>query len=255
MGYRFDRFGRDLAAVTVDGDPVEVEDLEAGPGSVVLTTDGVTRRYRVERFGPTAFVDGPDGSSALVEEDRFPRPPTGWRRDRPWPRCPVGVVRVAVSTGDAVQAGQLLVVLEAMKMEHAVHATSAGTVTEVTVAEGDQVETGRVLVVVEGADHRRRRPMRPVPNPAGSDGRPGRRSRGRRRCTGRSVGPGRLMAAPLRIANCSGFYGDRLSAAREMVDGGPIDVLTGDWLAELTMLILWKGTAAGRRPRAGPTPS
>jgi hypothetical protein len=44
----------------------------------------------------------------------------------------------------------------------------------------------------------------------------------------------------IRIANCSGFYGDRLSAAREMVDGGPIDVLTGDWLAELTMLILAK---------------
>jgi hypothetical protein len=43
---------------------------------------------------------------------------------------------------------------------------------------------------------------------------------------------------PLRIANCSGFYGDRLAAAREMVEGGPIDVLTGDWLAELTMLIL-----------------
>jgi hypothetical protein len=45
---------------------------------------------------------------------------------------------------------------------------------------------------------------------------------------------------PLRIANCSGFYGDRLTAAREMIDGGPIDVLTGDWLAELTMLILAK---------------
>jgi hypothetical protein len=44
----------------------------------------------------------------------------------------------------------------------------------------------------------------------------------------------------LRVANCSGFYGDRLAAAREMVDGGPIDVLTGDWLAELTMLILAK---------------
>ncbi len=49
------------------------------------------------------------------------------------------------------------------------------------------------------------------------------------------------MSDPIRIANCSGFYGDRLSAAREMVEGGPIDVLTGDWLAELTMLILWKG--------------
>lgn len=49
------------------------------------------------------------------------------------------------------------------------------------------------------------------------------------------------MTEPLRIANCSGFYGDRMSAAREMVEGGPIDFLTGDWLAELTMLILWKG--------------
>ncbi len=46
------------------------------------------------------------------------------------------------------------------------------------------------------------------------------------------------MARPLRIANCSGFYGDRLAAAREVVDAGPLDVLTGDWLAELTMLIL-----------------
>ena len=51
---------------------------------------------------------------------------------------------------------------------------------------------------------------------------------------------------PVRIANCSGFFGDRLAAAEEMVDGGPIDVLTGDWLAELTMLIL-----ARQRLKAG----
>lgn len=43
---------------------------------------------------------------------------------------------------------------------------------------------------------------------------------------------------PVVVANCSGFFGDRVSAAREQVEGGPIDVLTGDWLAELTMLIL-----------------
>ena len=53
----------------------------------------------------------------------------------------------------------------------------------------------------------------------------------------------------LRIANCSGFYGDRLSAAREMVEGGPIDVLTGDYLAELTMAILYKSRA--RKPETG----
>ncbi|MEU8395566.1 acyclic terpene utilization AtuA family protein [Nonomuraea sp. NPDC048892] len=56
----------------------------------------------------------------------------------------------------------------------------------------------------------------------------------------------------LRIANCSGFYGDRLSAAREMVEGGPIDVLTGDWLAELTMLIL-AGNRLKGRPGYAPT--
>ncbi len=48
------------------------------------------------------------------------------------------------------------------------------------------------------------------------------------------------MTDVLRIANCSGFYGDRLSAAREMVEGGPVDVLTGDYLAELTLMILLK---------------
>lgn len=54
---------------------------------------------------------------------------------------------------------------------------------------------------------------------------------------------------PVRIANCSGFFGDRLAAAREMLEGGPIDYLTGDYLAELTMLILWKGRA--KDPTAG----
>lgn len=46
------------------------------------------------------------------------------------------------------------------------------------------------------------------------------------------------MGEVLRVGNCSGFYGDRLSAMREMLEGGPLDVVTGDYLAELTMLIL-----------------
>jgi Acyclic terpene utilisation family protein AtuA len=54
---------------------------------------------------------------------------------------------------------------------------------------------------------------------------------------------------PLRIANCSGFYGDRRSAPRELLEGGPVDVLTGDYLAELTMLILWR--SRGRDPAKG----
>lgn len=58
---------------------------------------------------------------------------------------------------------------------------------------------------------------------------------------------GPVADRPVLIANCSGFFGDRLAAAKEMVDGGPIDVITGDWLAELTMLIL-----ARQRMKKGP---
>ena len=56
-------------------------------------------------------------------------------------------------------------------------------------------------------------------------------------------------AGVIRIGNCSGFYGDRLAAMREMLDGGPLDVLTGDYLAELTMLILARDRL--RDPTAG----
>ena len=60
----------------------------------------------------------------------------------------------------------------------------------------------------------------------------------------------RDVAAPaLRIGNASGFYGDRFAAMAEMLDGGPLDVLTGDYLAELTMLIL--GRDRQRDPRLG----
>lgn len=58
-----------------------------------------------------------------------------------------------------------------------------------------------------------------------------------------------MTTDPIRIANCSGFFGDRPSGALEMVEGGPIDVLTGDWLAELTMLILSRIRA--KRPGQG----
>lgn len=57
------------------------------------------------------------------------------------------------------------------------------------------------------------------------------------------------MKEKLIVANCSGFYGDRFSAARDMVNGGPIDVLTGDYLAELTMAILFRKTL--KNPQEG----
>ncbi len=56
--------------------------------------------------------------------------------------------------------------------------------------------------------------------------------------SGPSSGPSPAPPGPVRIGNCSGFYGDRVAAMREMLTGGDLDYLTGDYLAELTMLIL-----------------
>lgn len=58
-----------------------------------------------------------------------------------------------------------------------------------------------------------------------------------------------LARRPVRIANCSGFYGDRMSAMAEMLRGGEVDVITGDYLAEVTMLVLAKDRL--KNPDAG----
>jgi propionyl-CoA carboxylase alpha chain len=152
IGYRFKRSRHTVAEVTVDGDPFDLDGAVATPDQVSLTTAGVARRYLVDRVGAVHYVDGPDGSSTLVEEERFPLGSDQVAEGSALAPMPGGVVRVAVAVGDTVEAGQLLVVLEAMKMEHTVHATSSGTVTEVDVVEGDQVETGRILVVVDSSD-------------------------------------------------------------------------------------------------------
>jgi propionyl-CoA carboxylase alpha chain len=147
--YRMGRRGRALAAVALDGIELDVSATDVRSDGVSLTVDGVTSRYRVQRVGGVVFVDGPDGSSQLIEDERLPVAVDQVAAGSALAPMPGSVVRVAVSTGDQVEAGQVLVVLEAMKMEHSVNAGIAGTVTGVDVAEGDQVETGRVLAIVE----------------------------------------------------------------------------------------------------------
>jgi propionyl-CoA carboxylase alpha chain len=151
VGYRFDRTGQTVIEVTLDGGAVHLDGATVAPDQVVLTSGGVTRRYLVEQVGATAYVDGPDGSSVLEEQVRLPVAGDRASEGSALAPMPGSVVRVAIKEGDTVEANQVLVVLEAMKMEHAVHAASPGTVTEVNVDEGDQVETGRILVVIEPA--------------------------------------------------------------------------------------------------------
>jgi acetyl/propionyl-CoA carboxylase alpha subunit len=145
IGYRF---ARDGIEARIGEQAVAVGGVDAQPDHVEMTVNGVHRRYRVSRAGGRHFVDSALGSTDFIEVDRFP---TVEEESAPGSlRAPMpGVVRrVDVATGDAVAAGDLLLVLEAMKMEHNVLAPVAGTV-ELRATVGDQVEAGRVLAVIE----------------------------------------------------------------------------------------------------------
>jgi acetyl/propionyl-CoA carboxylase alpha subunit len=151
VAYQFGRDGR-LTHLAVDGEVrTDVSVVSCAPGAVVLDVGGVSRRYDVAFTGPTAFVDGADGSSTLAEVERFPLPGAQLAAGALVAPLPGTVVRVAVGPGDTVAAGDALIAIEAMKMEHEVRAVSAGTVTEVHVAAGEQVESGRLLVVVDAS--------------------------------------------------------------------------------------------------------
>ncbi|WP_224389713.1 biotin carboxylase N-terminal domain-containing protein [Pseudonocardia sp. ICBG1293] len=143
--YRFRRGGLDLR---VGDAPLDAVAVAVAPDEVVLEVDGIRRSYRVHRAGGVAHVDGPDGSAALVQVPRFADPNAVTHAGSLLAPMPGSVVRVHAAAGDTVTAGQPLVVLEAMKMEHTVAAPGDGVLGEVRVGPGDQVDTGQVLAVV-----------------------------------------------------------------------------------------------------------
>ncbi len=142
-------FRRDGVHVVVDGVALDgVRVWASDPAGVDLEVAGVRRRYTVERAAATSYVDSALGSCALMELERFPEPGSQLAEGALVAPMPGTVVRVDAQVGSPVAAGEVLVVLEAMKMEHAVRAGSAGTVTEVHVMAGGQVDAGALLAVV-----------------------------------------------------------------------------------------------------------
>jgi acetyl/propionyl-CoA carboxylase alpha subunit len=119
------------------------------PERVELEWEGVQRSYDVHRVGDQYFVDSALGTTVLRELERFPLVETSVDPGSLTAPMP-GVVRVVrVQEGEAVREGDVLLVLEAMKMEHEVLAGAAGRVTQLLAREGDQVDADQVLVVIE----------------------------------------------------------------------------------------------------------
>ena len=107
---------------------------------------------RVTRSGDHIVVHGPRGDLELTIQPRFVIPGSEDTHGGFVSRMPGKVIDLRVQVGDTVTAGQTLLVLEAMKMEHPMSATEDGIVTEVRVEKGDQVESGALLLVVEPAN-------------------------------------------------------------------------------------------------------
>jgi propionyl-CoA carboxylase alpha chain len=143
VSYRSTRSG-----TTIDDLPGVVP-LTWTPDTVVMEADGLVRRWRVARYPGDGrlYVDGDAGSVSFAEVPRFPEPVES--RDEgslcaPWPGT---VAAMLVAVGDEVKAGQELLVLETMKMQHVVRADRAGRVESLPVAAGSTVDVGAALVV------------------------------------------------------------------------------------------------------------
>ncbi|HLT10966.1 MAG TPA: biotin carboxylase N-terminal domain-containing protein [Micromonosporaceae bacterium] len=148
VAYRLDREGG-----LVDG-PEGVALVAVGPDEVRLDVHGVTRTFRIHTVGDTSYVDTPDGSVTLVEEPRFAPPTAEQAPGSLLAPMPGTVTRVVVELGQRVAKDEVLVTLEAMKLEHAVRAPEPGVVSDVHVQVGAQVDAGALLVIVTpDSDH------------------------------------------------------------------------------------------------------
>ncbi|OBG44796.1 biotin carboxylase N-terminal domain-containing protein [Mycolicibacterium fortuitum] len=141
--YRFTRTGVELP----EADGVSL--VSATPDRVVLSIGGVERAFDVARYGDQVFVDSPLGPVQLAAVPRFPDPADAVAHGSLLAPMPGSVIRVGAAVGDTVTAGQSLIWLEAMKMEHTIAAPEDGVLAELNVAAGQQVEVGAVLARVE----------------------------------------------------------------------------------------------------------
>jgi len=142
--YRFTRTGLELSA----GESLQL--LSSAPDDVVLADgDGVAYRFSVARYDHDVYVDSVLGPVHLVALPRFPEPGSAVEQGSLIAPMPGNVIRLGAAVGDAVNVGQPLVWLEAMKMEHTITAPTDGVLVELNVQAGQQVEVGTVLARLE----------------------------------------------------------------------------------------------------------
>jgi propionyl-CoA carboxylase alpha chain len=145
------RYCRTRDGLQLDGHP-DVTVVAVTADEVILEVAGVRQTFAVARYGSDVFVDSPLGPVRLRTLPRFPDPSDEPAAGSLLAPMPGSVVRLAVAAGDAVRAGQPVLWLEAMKMQHRIDAPRDGVIVELPVRVGAQVEVGTVLAVLTQGD-------------------------------------------------------------------------------------------------------
>ncbi len=148
--YRWTRTGITIAEAG-PGTEVAAEVVAFAPEQVTLEVAGVRHGFALTRAGETIWVDSALGSVRLTLLDRLPAPERVTESGSLIAPMPGSVTRIAAGPGDRVLAGQLVLVLEAMKMEHQIVAPASGVLAELRVGSGAQVNAGDVLAIVTAA--------------------------------------------------------------------------------------------------------
>jgi acetyl/propionyl-CoA carboxylase alpha subunit len=132
----------------VNGAPWKVLAWSA-PALTLESPEGIRQHVRVVAADGKLFVHSRLGDEVLVEKPRFPPPADSAVKGGFMAPMPGKVVKVLVKDGETVKSGQILLVLEAMKMEQTTRSPADGVVKQVKVREGDQVTAGQILIVME----------------------------------------------------------------------------------------------------------
>jgi propionyl-CoA carboxylase alpha chain len=148
VGYQLGRGDEFL----VDGQPLDLSCVMAEPQRVELLSGQVRRRFDVEVAGNRAWVSSRRSRVEVVIQERFPVAAMELAAGSLSAPMPGVVVRVDVSEGDRVRAGQPLLYIEAMKMEHPVTAPTAGVVSGINVITGSAVDPGTLLLVIDAEE-------------------------------------------------------------------------------------------------------
>jgi acetyl/propionyl-CoA carboxylase alpha subunit len=139
------------ATVTSGIELAGVDVRQVAADFVVLEDLGARHRIAVHEVDGAIYVDSALGSTVLRRRPRFPDPAAAVQLGSLVSPLPGTVIQVLVEAGEEVSEGQSLLVIEAMKMQHTIRASHAGTVNRIERAVGDQVGAGEVLLVVDPA--------------------------------------------------------------------------------------------------------